>query len=141
MTTTKEAKRETRTGRGDTRKTVALVTCEAFPNLYEDDHLLVTALAEIGIVSVPAVWSDASIDWTAFDGAVIRSPWDYFERIEEFRAWLGARIASGVRMFNSGAILDWNIDKRYLQDLAAAGVSMQHPIQIIDQAIRGSDAR
>jgi len=25
--------------------------------------------------------------------------------------------------------------------LAAAGVSMQHPIQIIDQAMRGSDAR
>lgn len=29
------------------RKRVALVTCEAFADLYEDDHLLVAAMAEI----------------------------------------------------------------------------------------------
>ena len=28
-----------------------------------------------------------------------------------------------------------------IASLAAAGVTMRHPIQIIDQAIRGSDAR
>lgn len=103
---------------------VALVTCEAFPHLYEDDLLLVAALDEIGIDSRAAIWSDVSIDWLAFDALVIRSPWDYFERLQEFRAWLDARIASGVRMCNAGEILDWNFDKRYLQDLAAAGVSL-----------------
>jgi hypothetical protein len=103
---------------------VALVTSEAYPNLYEDDHLLVAALAELGIEPVPAVWRDPSIDWLAFDALVIRSPWDYFIRLAEFRAWLDARIASGVLMCNSAAILDWNFDKGYLQDLAAAGVSL-----------------
>ena len=38
----------------DARKRVALVTSEGFAHLYEDDHLLVTALADIGIASVPA---------------------------------------------------------------------------------------
>lgn len=103
---------------------VALVTCEALPNLYEDDRLLVTALNEIGIASRPAIWSDVSIDWLAFDAVVIRTPWDYFERVEAFCAWLDARIASGVLLCNSGEILDWNFDKRYLRDLAAAGVSL-----------------
>jgi hypothetical protein len=100
------------------------VTSEALPHLYEDDLLLVAALDQIGIDSCPAIWSDASVDWLAFDALVVRSPWDYFVRLREFRAWLDARIASGVRMCNSSEILDWNFDKRYLQDLAAAGVSL-----------------
>ncbi len=106
------------------RPHVALVTSEAFPQLYEDDHLLVAALEHIGVASTPTVWSDASIDWRSFDALVIRSPWDYFIRLAEFRAWLDARVASGVLMCNSSAILEWNFDKRYLQDLGAAGVSL-----------------
>ncbi len=103
---------------------VALVTSEAFASLYEDDLLLVAALEEIGIHSRPTVWSDTTVDWLAFDALVVRSPWDYFERVDEFRGWLDARIESGVLMCNSGDILAWNFDKRYLQDLAAAGVAL-----------------
>jgi len=108
----------------DAGKRVALVTCEAFADLYEDDRLLVAAPAETGIPSVPAVWSDASIDWDSFDALIIRSPWDYFERAAEFRLWLDARIAGPVLLCNAPEILDWNFDKRYLQDLARAGVAI-----------------
>lgn len=101
---------------------VALITCDDFANLYEDDLLLVTALDEIGIDSRPAIWSDASIDWLGFDALVMRTPWDYFVRLAEFRKWLEARIDSGVRMINSSDIVEWNFDKRYLGELEAAGV-------------------
>lgn len=121
--------------RSNARPRVALVTSQALPHLYEDDLLLVSALDEIGIDSRPTIWSDASIDWLAFDALVIRSPWDYFERVPEFRAWLQARIASGVCLCNSGEILDWNFDKRYLQDLAAAGVSLV-PTIVVPQGER-----
>jgi hypothetical protein len=84
----------------------------------------VAALGEIGIGSAPAIWSDPGVDWRAFDALVIRTPWDYFERPREFRAWLDERIASGALMMNPGEILQWNFDKRYLRDLAAAGVSV-----------------
>jgi hypothetical protein len=103
---------------------VALVTCAAYPDLFEDDLLLAKALEQLGISPIPAIWSDAAVDWGSFDALVIRTPWDYFERAAEFRAWLDARIASGVLMCNAGEILDWNYDKRYLQDLAAAGVPL-----------------
>jgi hypothetical protein len=103
---------------------IALVTCAALPSLHEDDHLLVAALAARSIRAVPAVWSDPTVDWTSFDALVIRSPWDYFQRADEFRGWLDARIASGVLLCNAGDILDWNFDKRYLQDLAATGISL-----------------
>jgi hypothetical protein len=103
---------------------VALVTCAAYPALYEDDRLLAAALEDLAIRAVPAVWSDDAVDWGSFDALVIRSPWDYFERTAEFRSWLDARIASGGLMCNAGDILDWNYDKRYLQDLEAAGMSL-----------------
>jgi glutathione synthase/RimK-type ligase-like ATP-grasp enzyme len=97
---------------------VALVTCAAYPDLFEDDRLLVAPLRDRGIEGVPAVWSEAGVEWTSFDALVIRSPWDYFERNTEFRAWLDARIASGVLLCNAGDILVWNYDKSYLDDLA-----------------------
>ena len=109
---------------GSTKPRVALVTCEKFSNLYDDDLLLVSALEEVGISGVPAVWSRAEIDWTSFDALVMRSPWDYFERAAEFRNWLDDRIVSGVLMCNSPEILDWNFDKSYLRDLAQKGVEL-----------------
>ena len=103
---------------------VALVTCAAYPNLFEDDRLLARALEHLDIAPIPAIWDDAAIDWTSFNALVIRTPWDYFERAAEFRAWLDARIASGVLICNAGDILDWNYDKGYLQELEAAGVPL-----------------
>jgi glutathione synthase/RimK-type ligase-like ATP-grasp enzyme len=84
----------------------------------------VDALSAIGIDSQPAIWSDASIDWLAFDALVFRTPWDYFARLAEFRPWLDARIQSGVRMINAREIIEWNFDKAYLRELGAAGVSV-----------------
>ena len=109
---------------------VALVTCAAYPNLFDDDLLLARALEQLGISPVPAIWNDAGIDWMSFAALVIRTPWDYFERAAEFRAWLDARIASGVLMCNAGDILDWNYDKGYLLDLEAAGVPLVPTISI-----------
>lgn len=101
---------------------VALVTSTAYPDLFEDDRPLVPALAALGIDAQPAVWSDGAVDWVSFDALVMRTPWDYFERDAEFRAWLDARVASGVRLCNAADVLAWNYDKRYLLDLDAAGV-------------------
>lgn len=111
-----------------TKKRIGLVTCEAFANLYEDDHLLVDALTAIDIAAIPAVWSDASIDWKSFDALVMRSPWDYFERVMKFRAWLDARVSEGARLLNSEEVIVWNFDKRYLQDLE--GVALVPTINV-----------
>ena len=109
---------------------VALITCEAFPHLYQDDLPLVPAFAELGLRALPAVWSDPGIDWGSFDALVMRSPWDYYERADEFRAWLDARVAAGSLLCNSADLLDWNYDKRYLRELAAAGVAVVPTIQV-----------
>ena len=97
---------------------VALATCAEIPELEPDDRLLLPALADHGIEGVPAVWDDAAVAWDAFDLVVLRSTWDYAERRDEFLAW--AR--SLRRVENPVPLLEWNTDKRYLEQLAAAGV-------------------
>lgn len=97
---------------------VALVTCAELPDLDPDDQLLLPPLADRGVEAVPAVWDDPAVDWAGFDLVVVRNPWDYARRRDEFLAW--AR--SVPRLANPVKIIEWNTDKRYLRDLATAGV-------------------
>ncbi|NUR70203.1 MAG: hypothetical protein HOU81_05245 [Hamadaea sp.] len=108
---------------------VALVTCRELPALEDDDRLLLAPLAARGVTAEPVIWDDAEADWAAYDLIVIRSPWDYFYRYDEFLAWI-ARLPEG-RLLNPAAVVSWNTDKRYLRELAAAGVPVV-PTQWID---------
>ena len=100
---------------------VAIATCREFPDLDAEDQLLIPALAELGIDAVPAVWTDETIDWSGFDLVVLRETWDYAERREEFLAWT-RRVSEVSVLANRADLIEWNTDKRYLAELAEAGV-------------------
>jgi hypothetical protein len=97
---------------------VALVTCDLFPDLYADDVLLQRALQERGARADAVRWDDPATDWAGYDLVVIRETWDYPPRRDEFVAW-AHRVP---RLANPADVVEWNTDKRYLADLAAAGV-------------------
>jgi glutathione synthase/RimK-type ligase-like ATP-grasp enzyme len=97
---------------------VALATCAELPGLDDDDRLIAPALAMLGVRAVPAVWDDPAVDWGAFDLVVVRNTWDYPGRREDFLAWA----AAAPRIANTPAALAWTTDKRYLGELAAAGL-------------------
>jgi hypothetical protein len=97
---------------------VALVTSDLFPDLYEDDHPLRDALVERGVAVDAARWDDPAVDWAGYDLAVLRSPWDYPARRDAFVAWAW----SVPRLANPADIIEWNTDKHYLSELAAAGL-------------------
>ena len=100
---------------------IALVTARAALALDEDLPPLVAALQSEGVdVDTPS-WDDAAVDWAGYDLAVLRSTWDYVDRIDEFLAWAD-RCAELTRLVNSPAVVRWNTDKHYLLDLARAGV-------------------
>ena len=61
------------------------------------------------------------MDWASYDLVVIRSTWDYSWRADEFTAW-AQKVAAVTRLANPAAVVRWNTDKRYLGELAAAGV-------------------
>jgi hypothetical protein len=97
---------------------VALVTCDIFPDLWDDDFPLRDALRARGVTVDAARWDDDTVDWAGYDLAVIRSTWDYVARRDQFVAW-ARRVP---RLVNPADIVAWNTDKRYLSDLVAAGV-------------------
>ena len=91
------------------------------PGLEDEDDALARALRERGHrVSAP-IWTDPAVDWRGYDAVALKSPWDYFDRISEFYAWLDRLQTLGVRLLNPLEIVRWNADKRYLRDIAAAG--------------------
>ncbi|GIG70024.1 ATP-grasp domain-containing protein [Phytomonospora endophytica] len=101
---------------------IALVTCAQIPELDADERLLIEPLAARGITASPVVWDDPAVDWDAFDLTVVRNTWDYPTRHERFVAW-AHRVP---RLANPAAVIEWNIDKRYLAELADAGVTVIH---------------
>jgi glutathione synthase/RimK-type ligase-like ATP-grasp enzyme len=100
---------------------VALVTSAPARHLDEDLPPLAAALAARGAEVTCPDWDDPSVAWALFDLAVVRSVWDYAPRREEFLAWTQS-VAAVTRIANPPAVLAWNTDKRYLDDLARAGV-------------------
>jgi glutathione synthase/RimK-type ligase-like ATP-grasp enzyme len=97
---------------------VALATCRELPALDPDDAVLPGLLARHGVVAAPAVWDDPAVDWSGFDLIVLRSTWDYTKKPAAFLAWVDRL----PRVLNPAPVVRWNADKRYLLDLAAAGV-------------------
>jgi hypothetical protein len=97
---------------------IALVTCAKLPDLEPDDQLLLDPLRALGAEPTVVVWDDPAVDWAAFDLVMLRSPWDYAPRRDEFVAWA----ASVPRLVNNAATVAWNTDKQYLATLADAGV-------------------
>ncbi|MBK6485306.1 MAG: hypothetical protein IPF98_00235 [Gemmatimonadetes bacterium] len=102
---------------------IAFVTYRALPQLSEDDRLAVSELRQHGVTVESTVWDSPLVDWARYDAIVIRSTWDYTERADTFEQWLAHIEHLGIPLWNPPALVRWNMDKRYLLDLAARGVA------------------
>ncbi len=103
---------------------VAFVTWSGEPDLSADDRLAADACGHQRI-HVEAVPWDVDGDWgrwRRYDAVVIRSTWNYHLRPDEFADWIDRCEAAGCRLWNPPAVLRWNMDKRYLLQLAAADI-------------------
>jgi glutathione synthase/RimK-type ligase-like ATP-grasp enzyme len=107
--------------RGAVTSRVALVSCGEYAHLDEDLPPIVAALGARGVDVVVADWHDAGFAWEDVDLAVIRSTWDYTWHHDRFLSW-AERVGALTRLANPAPVVRWNTDKRYLLDLAAAGV-------------------
>ncbi len=100
---------------------IGVVTDTASANLDEDLPQLVEALEAAGARPEIVCWDDPHVRWGELAIAVVRSPWEYHEHRAEFCAWARAT-GERTRLCNPAAVLEWNTDKRYLLDLAEAGI-------------------
>jgi O-ureido-D-serine cyclo-ligase len=103
------------------RARIALVTAREALALDPDMPPLVAALTAQGAQVETPFWDDPGVDWHRFAVAVLRSTWDYAERIDEFLAW-AERCRHATHLLNPLEVVRWNTDKHYLLHLAKAGV-------------------
>jgi hypothetical protein len=111
----------------DGRPRVALATTRALPEPDVDEPILLHALRAAGVDACVHPWEDGPAPEA--DLVVIRSTWNYLHHVDDFVAW--AR-AVGPRLLNPPELVAWNVDKRYLVELAAEGLSVV-PTTIIEQ--------
>lgn len=78
-------------------------------------------LASRGLRFTTPIWDDPGVDWSQFDAVLIRTTWDYVEKLAAYEAWL-ERVDRLTRLFNPLPIVRWNLRKRYLAQLDAAGI-------------------
>jgi glutathione synthase/RimK-type ligase-like ATP-grasp enzyme len=111
---------------------VAFVTCRDLPDLTADDRLAADALTDLGVRTDAVCWDDERIAWRRYDAIVLRSTWDYFRRIAEFRAWIDRLEAMGAPLWNRPSTLRWNTDKRYLGTISSQEL-MPPPTEFFDR--------
>ena len=100
---------------------VALVTAREARGLDEDLPPLEAAMQAAGLTTQVVDWDDPDADWGSFDFALLRSTWDYTDRLGDFLAWVDSA-ATRTTVVNSPSLVRWNTDKHYLAELARAGV-------------------
>jgi O-ureido-D-serine cyclo-ligase len=100
---------------------IALVSAREALALDEDMEPLTAALRQAGADVTTPFWDDPAVDWHTYSAAVLRSTWDYVERIDEFLPWAD-RCAQQTVLLNPPAVVRWNTDKHYLLELAQQGI-------------------
>jgi len=100
---------------------LAWVTTREARGQDEDEPLALAALERAGVSVEVLDWDDPDVDWSRFDRVVLRSAWDYPQRLSEFLAWL-EKVAGVSDLVNPLDTVRWNLDKQYLAELADAGV-------------------
>ncbi len=100
---------------------IALVTARVARGTDYDMPPLLAALSDTGAHASEVDWDDAAVEWSRFDLVLLRSTWDYFERLPAFLDW-AARVSAKTRLLNPLDMIRWNTDKHYLVHLEHAGV-------------------
>lgn len=97
-----------------------IATCRPLPEPDVDEGPLLEALAAAGIDAQCCPWHDAEL-WLSQTPTIVRSTWDYIHRLDEFRTWM-TQVAASTSLWNPAVIMQENLHKRYLLDLAARGI-------------------
>lgn len=102
------------------RPHIALVTYNITDWFADEENRLIAQTLGPDITSETLPW-DVSTNWRRFDAVVVRTTWDYHNRLGVFLSWLSGLETQRVPVINTARTIRWNTDKRYLRELAAQG--------------------
>lgn len=106
------------------RLLVATTLRSDHPQFHDENRATADALADLGLRPELLPWHTSLDTWLTADVVLVRTAWDYSDHLEDFLDWLDDLEYEGVPVINPIRFLRWNIDKSYLLDLAAEGVSI-----------------
>ena len=104
-------------------RVIALVSGGEAREFDTDLPYLSRALGDRGIITEVVDWDNASVDWSRFSMAIVRSPWDYHRRYPEFLTWLDA-VSAVTTLQNPADVIRWNTNKEYLDELVDAKIGI-----------------
>ena len=128
---------------------IAIVTCTEFPIADQDmafrDALRAAVRADpdapVEDRDAPVIdivpWTMHRVDWSRYDAAVVSTTWDYVDDRDRFFAWLDNAEAA-TTVLNPPEVIRRNARKRYLLDVAAAGVP-SIPTTLVEQGDADAD--
>jgi hypothetical protein len=90
-------------------------------NNFNENEDLLPFLQHKGLDIVAEVWDDPEVNWAKYDIALLKTPWDYHEKFEQFNLWLDKIQSLKVHLLNDYEMVRWNMDKHYLSEVAEAG--------------------
>ena len=117
---------------------IVVVNSLAFAEHDPEAPLVVQALDETGVHAELQPW-DADVSWGGYDLVVVRSPWDYFTRLDEFLTWV-EQVAAQTRIVNPAGVIRWNSHKGYLAEMATQGVPVL-PTLMLERGSSGAAER
>jgi hypothetical protein len=94
---------------------------EYIENIFRDEDMLLDALEKHHLRCTRVSWDDPHFDWASVRTSVFRTTWDYFERLDEFLSWFH-KTRHLTDFQNAPELIEWNMDKAYLWDLASRGI-------------------
>lgn len=101
---------------------LVIASCiEVMAETEQDDLDLVSGLETVGIRAAVWAWDDVAAHWHHARAVILRSTWNYHLASEHYLQWV-SNIAKRARLWNDLSIVEWNINKTYLQQLKYSGV-------------------
>ncbi len=101
---------------------VVFLSCDNLDGFIIDDNLALPALLKAGFNVETKSWN-AVCDWSQYRAAIVRTTWDYTQKLDEFLVAL-KNISSQTQLVNDHETIRWNAQKTYLRDLKNWGLSI-----------------
>jgi hypothetical protein len=117
---------------------VRFVTCAELPVSDLDTPLLTAALRDKGATVAIDDWRDTAVDWRSARLTMLRSPWDYVDAVDDFIVWI-RRTGTVTQLWNPAALVEWNLHKSYLLELAARGAPMVPAVVLLHDTAASLD--
>ncbi len=88
----------------------------------DEDTQLMNFLKQNNVDIEKVIWNDASVQWSQYELVILKSPWDYHDKITEFLKWLNMLDANNIPLLNNTQTIRWNVNKRYLKEIEEKGL-------------------